>query len=447
MNRTRLLADVSHRLGRRDLVWAGIRGGDMESIADLPNLTTSHSIIGAYKARAAIDGVAMEDLSGVRVDLERWDIDDHRLEPAAVAFRRSLLRALNRDSALLPYRPSRFLSAIWFARRDRCLNLGLFGAQQFAFEHKPWVESAVAGLGVPSISWHYIADEDQLDAVALLDSGPLVLRLSRTSGGEGIVEVESPQQLFDLWPKADEAFVSVAPFIAHALPLNVGGTVWKDGTTVHYPSVQVIGIPECVTRRFGYCGNDFTTIRDLDDRVINDIESSTITIGEWLRTQGYLGTFGVDYLLDSEGVLRFTEVNPRFQGSTIASGRLAVERNEPCLPLEHLAAFLGVSTPAYPPLRERVRDLHPLSQVIVHWTGPQTRHIDPDRLVSAMTQLGGSADVLTRPDIATERGAVVGRFTFRTRLTLNGFDIITPVSSALGAWQSRTASGFEGDQC
>jgi hypothetical protein len=239
MSRADLLGEVRKRLGGRKLVWAGIRGDDIESIADLDQLSASYSIIGAYRKRSSIEGVALEDMTARRVDMELWDIDDYRHEAPAVEFRRSLLRTLGSPSALLTYRPSRFLSAIWFARRDRCLNLGLFGAHQFAFEHKPWVETAVAGLGIPQIPWTYIADEEQLQTTDLLDRGSVLLRQSRTSGGQGFYHVHSTEELERLWPESDEAFVSVAPYFGNSIPINVGATVWEDGVSVHYPSVQL----------------------------------------------------------------------------------------------------------------------------------------------------------------------------------------------------------------
>ena len=137
MNRATLLKEVSARLGNRRLVWAGIRGDDAEPLADLPQFEAAHTIINAYSRRLSVDSTAYEDLTGVRVDLETWDIDAHLDAPETAHFRRIMLQALSMPSALLPYRPSSFLSAIWFARRDRCLNLGLFGGHQAAFEHKP----------------------------------------------------------------------------------------------------------------------------------------------------------------------------------------------------------------------------------------------------------------------------------------------------------------------
>ena len=101
---------------------------------------------------------------------------------------------------------------------------------QSAFEHKPWVESAVRRLGVPGIGWRYVADEEQLTSLHLVDDGPVVLRRSRSSGGTGVFRVDDPNDVARLWPDENEALVSVAPYIVGGLPINVGGVVWRDGS-------------------------------------------------------------------------------------------------------------------------------------------------------------------------------------------------------------------------
>lgn len=435
MDRDALLAAVVERLGHRRLVWSGLRGEDVEPLADLPQLHAAYSMIGRYGHRDAVEALAHEDLTGVRPDLEVYDIDNHLTEEGARAFRRTHLRTLSEPSALLPYRSSQFLSSIWFARRDRCLHLGLFGGHEAAFEHKPWVETSVQALGIPTVPWTYVADEDQLITHHLLHDGPVVLRRSRTSGGEGFLLVDDPSQLADAWPSVPEAFMSVAPFLADTLPLNVGATVWHDGVTVHRPSVQLVGIHSCVTRPFGYCGNDFGLAATLGREMIDQIEQSTITIGRWMRECGYLGTFGVDYLLH-EGQLLFTEVNPRFQGSTQASCRLSIEANEGCLMLEHVAAFLGVEAPRVRPLRARVAEDPPLAQVVVHWTGTQTCSLDPTMLVDAVRHHpdGAAAEVRTRPDLATQTGGVVIRLVARGQVTESGFDLRSPWAEVVNSW-------------
>ncbi|WP_457099662.1 ATP-grasp domain-containing protein [Microbacterium sp. P5_E9] len=432
MDRTTLLREVDARLKGRSLVWAGLRGDDVEPLVDVPQLRGAFSIMSRYSRRESVRATAYEDLTGVRIDPETWDIDEHLDTEATREFRRDLLRALAGESALVPYRPSQFLSAISFARRDDCLNLGMFGAHQSAFEHKPWVETSIAAEGVPHIPWHYVADEEQLSATTFATAGQLMLRRSRTSGGEGLVRVPEGGDLRDYWPDVPEAFVSVSRFIEGALPVNVGATVWRNGeVTVHHPSVQLIGIRGLVTREFGYCGNDFGRTRDIDVSTIDQIEDSTTRIGRWLHRNGYLGSFGVDFLVH-EGKALFTEVNPRFQGSTHASCRLSIEAGEACLMLEHLAAWLKLEPPKVRrPLRELVAETPDLAHIVVHWGGEDTADLDlrtfGDQLRA--TDSRGIVELLPPEGLTVAHAAAVARWTTRSRVTDTGYELRDQFSS------------------
>ena len=313
--------------------------------------------------------------------------------------------------------------------------MGLFGGHQAAFEHKPWVEASLAELGIPHIPWTYVADEDQLRTKEWLNRGPLVLRRSRTSGGTGIVLVKEPSALEAEWPHDEEGFVSVSSYIENSLPLNVGATVWHNGVSVHFPSVQLIGVPNCVGRPFGYCGNDFGLAAQLDDDVINQVEESTVAIGGWLHGFGYRGTFGVDYLLSS-GQLLFTEINPRFQGSTHLSCRLSIDAGEGCLMLEHIGALIGMSAPVRRPLIEQVRQMPAMGHFVIHWLGESPANLDPTSLANAILKSDKTLgmDVETKPTLLTSTNAVVGRFTVRDRVTTTGYDLSAPWRSMIDSW-------------
>ena len=438
MTRQALIDAVSERLAGRRLVWAGVRAEDAEPLASLPAFDSSFAIIGRYRRRPSVTSLAYEDLSGRRVDLETWDIDDERDQPEAHEFRRALLRRLASPSALVTYRPSRFLSAIWFARRDRCLSLGLFGGHQQAFEHKPWVEHELSRLGVATIPWTYIADEDQWRTLSMVEEGPVMLRRSRTSGGEGLVRVDAHDDVATQWLDSPEGFVSVAPFLDGGIPVNIGGTVWHTGeVTVHLPSVQLIGIDVLGRREFGYCGNDFGAAAALDTDQIDTIDTMTRTVGGWLARHGYIGTFGVDYLVH-EGAVLFTEINPRFQGSTCLSSRISIGRDEPCLMLEHVAAHLGLDPPPTRSLTDRLRDPPAFSNVVVHSTLEQPAHLDVSSLVAELVRRPEVADydVMTRTDLLTDPGATVVRFATRERITDGGFDLREPLSTIIRTWWS-----------
>ena len=423
MDRRALVRAIDDVVDDRRLVWVGLRGDDAESLSDIPQFRNAFSLISAYDRRIGVRSSAYEDISGVRVDPEIWDIDDHLGAEATKTFRNELLRALSAPSLVVPYRPSQFLSAVLFARSARCRPLGIFGALQSAFEHKPWVETAVGQLGLPRVPWRYIADEEQLSATSMFHDGPLMLRRSRTSGGEGLVRVDGPDELLAQWPKIDEAFVSVAPYIDGGLPVNVGAVVWADGVTVHHPSVQLIGIPNLVTRRFGYCGNDFGAARELPDEIIDEIETAVRAIGGWLGAHGFRGAFGVDFLVH-DGHALFLEVNPRFQGSTHASAQLDAEAGESCLMLEHVAAWLDIPAPKSRSLREIVRSTPDLSHIVTHWTGESAR-LDVSPLVQAVRRNPATARVELAPTdaLVCDQGAAILRWTVRQRVTATGYEL------------------------
>jgi hypothetical protein len=427
--REMVLGDISQALEGRDLVFFGTRGDDADGLADLPNFAASFSVVSTYSQRVGIDAYSLEQFSGHRVDLDAHDIDDEPRRGPADALRDALLDRLGSHCAVMTYRPSTFLSAICFARADKARYLGMFKDHQFAFEHKPWVESAVRLLGLPRVPWVYVSDREQARAAECIQRGPVVLRTSRSSGGTGVRRVDSGAELARAWPDEPEAFVSVAPFIDSATPVNVGGVVWDDGVTVHFASVQLIGIPALTSRQFGYCGNDFGAIRDLGDEVIRDLERSVGTVGEWMRGLGYRGAFGVDFLV-KDGTPLFTEVNPRFQGSTHLSNLLSRSLGESCLFTDHLAALLHVPMPRRAPLVDRTRDLPAMSHFVAHWLAPSASGVDGYRLARAATALPGlsHSDVLLSPNVVCAPGATVGRFTMRRSITTTGLDVDPAVS-------------------
>lgn len=441
VNRRDLLAGVSRALGDRELVWFGTRGDDVESIADLPELTAVFSIISAYALRSRIRSGSLEQLSGIRVDLDAFEIDDLPHDPPVDRLRDLLLRALAPRTAVATYRPSRFLSAVAFARRGSCRYLGMFKDHAAAFEHKPWVETAVADLGIPHIPWTYVADSEQLTTLRFFDRGPVMLRRSRTSGGVGLTRVEDPGELARCWPAEDEAYVSVAPFIEAATPINVGAVVWRDGITIHPASLQLIGVSELTRRPFGYCGNDFGAFRQLDGVQVRDIEDAVLKVGTWLGERGYRGAFGVDFLIDEHGRPLFTEVNPRFQGSTHASAEISVQAGESCVLLEHLGALLGLPSPPSRTLTDWADTAGNLAHFVVHSLLAAPTEADTADLVRFLVRQGDvrRVDVIAPDGLLIEPDATTMRVTVDGRVTTTGFELSARFAKLLARDAGRLA--------
>ena len=425
--RSRLSTDRATRrvrsaLNGRRLIWFGIRGEDGEALLHLPELEASCSITAPLRSGSIHpdSNICLEAISGVRPDLDEYDIDFDR-EDEAAELRRRLLREVSQRCVVMTYRPSSVVSALAFSMADTMTLAGLHKDRQASFEHKPWVETCLARLGVRGLSWHYVADEHRARVERLLGTGPVVLRASRASGGVGIALVSSTQELEDCWPHESDAFVAVAKYVEDATPINFSGCVFSDGSVrLHPPSVQLIGIPSCTNRRFGYCGNDFAAVKDLDSEILQQADALGRTVAAWLHSEKYIGAFGVDALVHGSHVY-FTEVNARFQGSSAISADIAAGIDVPDLFLDHLAAFLGVEPTARDvTLAEWAREQPAVSQVVVHNTSG-----------TIMRAAGGGIPVLpdaTRVGLLprgqwVRAGASLGRLVLSGAVTVSGFEI------------------------
>lgn len=387
-------------------------------------------MISRYSVRPSVESYSLEEVTGTRPDLDLYDIDEELRSAAVAELRSQLLRMTARPSAIVPYRPTNFLSGVLFARSDsdRCLSLGMFRGQQAAFEHKPWVEVLIRRSGVPSIPWEYIADSEREVVRSRSPFRSLLLRPSRTTGGVGIVRVDAPEDVDSAWPDDDEAFVGVAPFIRDALPLNVGAVVWPQGdVTVHPGSVQLIGIEGCTERPFGFCGNDFAAFSQLEDDLIDSVERSTRRIGAVLHQHGFLGAFGVDFLVH-EGVPLFTEVNPRFQGSTHLSSRLSNEMGLACIVVEHIASFLGLcASDGAPSLVDLARAAPSVAHVVVHQPSKDPGNVDPHEIAGTDGTFS-TLDLALPSGVTPLPGATVARISCPGPVTSTGYELLRPSS-------------------
>jgi len=419
--RSRQLAAVSSALGSRRLTWMGIRGDDAQPLLALAQFSDCFSITSALRVSALEDSVSLEQLSGYRVDLDNYDIDLDP-SPAVDQFRLLLMRSLSRSSALTTYRPSEFLSSLGFACRGSAQMLGMFKDRQRAFEHKPWVETELARRGIRTVDWEYVPFEYRSRLLASHDGAPVVVRPSRSSGGAGMSLVHDAAELERAWQHDSTHLMAVARYLETSVPINVGGCVFATGdVTLHPASVQLIGLPGYTNRRFGYCGNDFAALHRLGGGVAVALDSSTREVGRWLSDMGFIGAFGVDYLVDEENVL-FTEVNPRMQGSTRMAAELAAATDHIDLLVDNVAAFLGLPPAESLTLTDWMAELPPAAQVIKHNLKPVPAPVPP--VGDLALAPGVRARLLPDPGVRVEPGGVEYCLEVSHQVTETGFELL-----------------------
>lgn len=438
---TPAVAALRRALGGRRLIWFGIRGEDGESLLRLPELYASFSITAPLRSAslASERNVSLELLSGVRPDLDRYDLAVG-VDEATRTFRRRLMKEVSTRCVLSTYRPTALTSALAFAMGSTMTLAGMHQDRQAAFEHKPWVESELAREGVRGLGWTYIADEHRERAKRFLVDGPHILRASRTSGGVGIEHVATEADVDDHWPQQADTFVAISPFREPSVPLNFSGCVFDDGRIrLHPASIQLIGVPSCTRRRFGYCGNDFGAARDLEGHIFGELEELGRRVGRWLHSERYRGAFGIDALLH-DGRVYFIEVNARFQGSSTMSAEIAAEAGIPDIFLDHLSAMLGLSpAEAGPTMVEWSRMQPAVAQVVLHNLTDAIVRRDTARALPDLPSKFGLAQLAT--SVGVDPGGTLCRLIVRRSVTSTGAEIDPQTAAVAAALKSAFRAG------
>lgn len=357
--------EIESKIGRRKLVWFGTRGSDAQSLLDYPQFTDCFSLVAPLRSLVLRNEESLETIRQHRVDLNAYNTDADTSEEAR-RLHRALMRTCDAPCVLTTYRPSGFLASVCYPRINSVQYAGMFHERLAAFEHKTWVETQLRRAGVNVVPWQYVADEEISVIAEAVARGAHVLRANRSSGGAGVQLIRTLDELATHWPAHRDGFLAVAPYLEGNVPLNVNACLFPDGSvTLHAPSFQLIGLRACTGRTFGYCGNDFARVRDLDVKVLDALEDLVLQAGRWLHKERYVGVFGVDALLHN-GRIYLAEINARFQGSSAVAADLAVQMDLPDLFADQLAAFLDLDAPPPIRLRDLAREQPPVSQVICY---------------------------------------------------------------------------------
>jgi hypothetical protein len=427
MSRQGTIQAIEQEIGHRHLIWVGTRGTDAQPLLCIDQFCGVFCLISplGVPSWATENEVYLENISRHRVDLNIYAIDDDK-SVHLQQLHRNLRDALMPGTLIAAYRPTAFLAAAYYPRINNCSYLGMFHGSQAAYEHKPWVETELAEFGINIIPWRYFCDDDRLVMLEWMEGKSCVLRSNYSDGGAGLTLVRADQKIEDIViPKHHEIFFAVAPLLEPTIPLNVSGCVFPDGTvTVRHPSIQLIGIPECTNRSFGYCGNDFSSVRDiLEKNTIHQLESLVQRTGQWLYIKGYRGAFGVDVLIDNGDTIYLTEINPRFQGSSAVAALSAAESGLEDIYLDHLSAFLDIppqTVSLWEQICEQANQQDHKGQIICYNTG-NPKQLYPDSCAPDLDY--GDIKGIPGQGITVDNEAMLFKILVAEKISQTGFDL------------------------
>lgn len=425
-SRHRAIERIEETIGSRRLVWFGTRGTDAQPLLQIEQFDGVFGLIAPLEVPSWADGreAYLELITRRRVDLNEYSVDADT-SPAARELHRRIRDAFRPGTIAVAYRPTAFLAAAYYPRVEYATYLGGFHGAQAAYEHKPWVETELNARGVRTIPWKYFSDDDMAVMSEWMDGRACVVRANYSDGGIGLTLVAADRDRPLAIPHHPGGFLAVAPLLEPNVPLNVSACVFSNGdVTVRHPSVQLIGVPVCTNRRFGYCGNDFAAVaRLLGERGSHELEDIARRTGAWLREQGYVGTFGVDALL-YEGRVCLTEINPRFQGSSAAAASVASRIGFSDVYLDHLSAVLGVAAPEQISLWEQAceqaKSGYALSQTVCYNIG-EPRRLRPNAVIPDLRY--GDIKATPNEGIVVDREAMLFKIFATGSITSDGFHI------------------------
>lgn len=266
----------------------------------------------------------------------------------------------------------RSLAALENDRRFRVLAPSLVLKDMFDDKLRQLELFAKLGVKTPPTQVCRLAETSFAEASDKL-GGPFVVQPPVGSSGENTYFVKNEEDFDNVRtvlgtdrPLKLSKYLPVPSLNGHGIVLKT--TQGLESIAV-CPSVQIVGAHGCTIRAEIYCGNDFSAA----GRVAESVREETCTImekmGLFMGSQGFLGIFGMDFLLNGDEVLAL-EINPRFQGSTMLLSLLQVDRGEVPLAVLHVMQFMDLM-PEFPQevleqLRRRYRHPYSGAHLIVH---------------------------------------------------------------------------------
>lgn len=166
-----------------------------------------------------------------------------------------------------------------------------------------------------------------------------VIQEPLSSGGQGtyLVTEKNAEEVLPLL-NGDELYI-VTGYIDHNISVNIHAVIFDSKIIILPGSIQIIGHND---NRLLYRGADFCTFCDIKQQIQNKLYKLTEDLSKVIQRMGYRGVVGFDALI-ADGEVYLSEINNRFQGSSLLVTKALVNAGFPSLHELNLMAFDGAT--------------------------------------------------------------------------------------------------------
>ena len=147
---------------------------------------------------------------------------------------------------------------------------------------------------------------------------------------------------------------------------TINAVITKNNLFVGNLSKQITGIKDLTTYKGGSVGNDWVT--NLNVRQKDQFIKKMRTIGEKMKSDGYIGMFGADFVFDSKNAF-LIEINARENASIPTYSKIQIEQGIIPFKLIHILEFLKIEYPLDEfKINNAIYDDYNLRQIIIRNT-------------------------------------------------------------------------------
>lgn len=188
----------------------------------------------------------------------------------------------------------------------------------------------------------------------------LVIQWGIGDSGSGTSFISSKDAFEKLKATKAGELVKISKFL-DGYSIAICAVAYGDSVILSQPNVQVVGCPECVTKRATYCASDFTVSKYFSPKRMKQIYDYTLKVGRWMKSKGYRGLFGIDFITskDDPDSVYISECNARFTGEGQFYTDYQKMANQVPLQFFHIAEYTGIDIPK-PEIESYNESLKPL---------------------------------------------------------------------------------------